>query len=68
MLIPTREAAASVAWGGGKCNAGSLPSSNSTYRRNVGKETKRDTVVVDMGAPSERTVNWLAKYVMNVPK
>lgn len=65
-------AAAAAAWGNLTCNAGSLPGSNSTtaskYRREVKQETKRQTEIVDLGTPSNRSAAWVAKYVMNFPK
>jgi len=65
-----REAAAAAAWGNLTCNAGSLPGSNSTgtYRRGVRQEKKRDMEVVDLGAPSHKSTEWVAKFVMNFPK
>ncbi|CZR64528.1 uncharacterized protein PAC_14426 [Phialocephala subalpina] len=63
------EAAALATWGGGKCNAGGFPASNTTYKRSVKKHTKREMEVVDLGFETpERSEAWREKFVMNFPK
>lgn len=66
-----REAAALAAFGGGKCNSGSLPSpNNGTHRRSMKKDTKERRVeVVDLGpATAGRREGWIAKFTMDFPK
>ncbi|TVY75827.1 Peptidase S41 family protein [Lachnellula suecica] len=64
------ESAAAAAWGGLKCNAGSLPSSNSTLRRGIHRDVKRAMEVVGSASTPapDRSEGWLAKYVMTFPK
>lgn len=62
------EAAALATWGGGKCNAGGFATSNTTYKRSVKKQVKRDMEVVDLGEPREKSEAWREKFVMNFPK
>lgn len=69
------EAAASSAWGGAACNAGSLPRSTGTRSsrsmwKSEAKITKRDTEVVRLSGlkTSDRDARWLAENVMDAPK
>ncbi|KUJ18450.1 uncharacterized protein LY89DRAFT_615243 [Mollisia scopiformis] len=65
------EAAALAAWGGGNCNAGSLPSSNISSRRGLGsrEEAMRVTEVVDIHLSTPlRSEEWVAKFAMSFPK